>query len=188
MRGLGGFEIIAVLIVVIGAAVLYRRLSKGRRIFRSGFAGSMRLAYSRRAIIGCFSFLVILGLGLIAAIPRESQDKTASAEDNKLTVTASDVELKVKPTKDGAFAYAASEVTVTVDASLYGGYDLAVYTENKGLVNSKDSEAVIGRVDKSSVLDNTWGVATTKPNDASHAIWLPVAEQSEGSYERGIYF
>ncbi|MBR6505362.1 hypothetical protein IKT18_00770 [Candidatus Saccharibacteria bacterium] len=112
-------------------------------------------------------------------------DDLKNADDNTLTITASDIKIDVDLNDKAVFA--TGESTVTVSSATEAGYTLMAYVDsattdlkNETNKSSKSTIAMLDSTTPAALTDNTWGIATTKPTDQTAEVFtgLPTTQDT----------
>ena len=106
-------------------------------------------------------------------------DDLKNADDNSLTITASDIKIDVDLNDKAVFA--TGESTVTVDSATEAGYTLMAYVDstttdlkNETNKSSTSTIAMLNTTDfknPAALTNNTWGIAATRPTDQTSAVF-----------------
>ena len=141
-------------------------------------------------IIGGRSRWLAKGLALLAivmaafsfsAMQARYGDDNVEAVDNDtdvLSISTEDIILNVEMTDKPVYAMTANKVTVETATTV--GYNLSAYVEGGDLAKNDGDGKIMSLVgaEKKSLGDNTWGVASSLPNDQTSEVFFGLSADS----------
>ena len=128
------------------------------------------------------TLLAIVAAGVaFTGMQARSGDDDVKAVDNDtdvLSISTEDVTLNVEVADEPVFAMVANKVTI--DTATGAGYSLSAYVSDSDLSRSDGDEKIMGLVgaEKTSLNDNTWGVATSLPNNQGSEVFFGLSTDS----------
>lgn len=167
--------IIAVIIIL---TIAFRRLKNTRKVFsrNKGFSiGSGR----QKFFVGFLALLFVFSMyGVFKSDILKTE--TTNAESGSIAISASDIDLEIKRSEDGA-VYGFIENEIMVVDGTENGYTLGVYAPNGDVVSEESEEDKITNISSinSALGLNTWGLSLEAPESQNSEVWNHVPGSQE---------
>ena len=179
-----GAMVLAVVVVTTVVAMVVRRRKDNKFLINTSRRLATKLA--SLSVVSLLGLFAIIGLnrdfGLVNA---QVYDDNLNDEDaDVLSITTNDITIDLNLENDKV--YGMGESVVSIDSATTAGYTLMAYVDSASSVLKNETDAssasVISMLKSTysqALIDNTWGIATTKPNSEEDMLFrgLPTTEK-----------